>query len=267
MNASASSKRTPLTFFVLIFALSLPFWLIGALAEHFSLELPFNLPVSALMFVCPSIAAFLLVYREEKLGGIGRLLKSVFDVKRIKHKIWYAPVMLLMPVIMALSYGVMLLLGRPLPKPSIPWSTAPILFVVFFLAAAGEEIGWMGYAIDPLQDRWSAFQSGMILGMVWAIWHVVPDMQAHHTLTWIAWQFFFTVMARVLIVWLYNNTGKSALSAILFHTMINVSYALFPNNGSQYDPTIVGTLTATAVVIVTFFWGSKTLARYRYAVE
>jgi hypothetical protein len=40
------------------------------------------------MFPCPLIAAFILVYREEKLGGIKRLLKRVFDIKRIKQKIW-----------------------------------------------------------------------------------------------------------------------------------------------------------------------------------
>ncbi len=113
MNTSASLKRSPLTFFVLVFALSLPFWLLGTIVKH--VPIPINLPVSALQFVCPLIAAFILVSREEKRGGIKRLLKSVFDVKSIKHKIWYVPIILLMPLVMVLSYGVMLLLRRPLP--------------------------------------------------------------------------------------------------------------------------------------------------------
>lgn len=78
MNTSASLKKSPLTFFVLVFALSLPFWLLGAMAEQ-GLPLPVNLPVSSLMVVCPLIAALILVYREEKLGGIRRLLQRVFD--------------------------------------------------------------------------------------------------------------------------------------------------------------------------------------------
>ncbi len=40
MKTSTSVKRSPLIFFVLVFALSLLFWLLGPLAEHFSLELP-----------------------------------------------------------------------------------------------------------------------------------------------------------------------------------------------------------------------------------
>jgi hypothetical protein len=71
-------------------------------------------------------------------------------------------------------------------------------------------------------------------------------------------------MLRILIVWLYNNTGKSVLAAILFHDMVNVSEFSFPNEGSYYDPFITGAILVVIVVIVTFFWGSKTLARYRY---
>lgn len=47
--------------------------------------------------------------------------------------------------------------------------------------------------------------------------------------------------------------------------MINVSFALFPNYGSHYDPDVAGPITAIAALIVIFLWGPKTLARYRYA--
>jgi hypothetical protein len=70
---------------------------------------------------------------------------------------------------------------------------------------------------------------------------------------------------RVIIVWLYNNTGKSVLVTILFHDMLNVSEFLFPNYGSHYDPAITGILIIITAVIVTFFWGAKTLAHFRYA--
>lgn len=267
MNTSASLKKSPLKFFVLVFALSLPFWLIGAIAEHFSIGLPYNLPVSALMFPCPLIAALILVYREERRGGIKRLLKRVFDYKRIRQKIWYVPIIFLLPGIYLLSYGVQRLMGLPLPEPHIQFLLIPILFVVFFVAAAGEEAGWMGYAVDPMQDRWSALKTSILLGLVWAIWHVVPDIQAHQTWAYIAGQRFYSVVLRILIVWLYNNTGKSLFAAILFHDMDNVSvYSLFPN-AYHYDPAITGALTAIAAVIVTFLWGPKTLARYRYAVR
>src|SRR5215217_2585319 len=74
-------NRSPLKFFLLVFALSIPIWLIGAMAER-GLPPPMNLPVSALQAFCPLIAALILVYREDKLGGVRRLLKRVFDYRK-----------------------------------------------------------------------------------------------------------------------------------------------------------------------------------------
>jgi membrane protease YdiL (CAAX protease family) len=258
-------NSSPLKFFLLVFALSIPIWLIGAMAER-GLPLPMNLPVSALQAFCPITAALILVYRKDALRGVRRLLKRVVDYKRIRPKIWYVPIILLLPSLYLLSYWAMRLMGLPLPaEPRIPFLLIPILFAGFFIAAAGEEAGWMGYTIDPLQERWSALTSAIVLGLVWGIFHIVPDIQAHHGLAWIAWQHgVYAVALRVLIVWLYNNTRKSVFTAILVHDTDNVSWSLFPNYGSHYDPAVTGAIAVIAAAIVTFLWGSRTLARYRY---
>lgn len=253
-------KNSPLTFFVLVFVLAFPFWVLDALAGGLTKALPINLPISALAFVCPITAAVILTYREQKSSRVKQLLRSIFDFKRTKQKIWYIPAILLAPVLLFLSYVVMRLRGMPLPEPHIPFLMIPIFFLVFFVGAIGEEVGWTGYAIDPLQDRWGAFNASLILGSVWAIWHVVPFIQTHNTPAWVVWQSLGTVGLRVLLVWLYNNTGKSVFVAILFHVMINVSEFLFPNYGSHYDPVTTGILIIMTAAIVTFFWGAKTLA-------
>jgi len=95
--------------------------------------LPDNLPVTDIgaTFV-PLIAASILVYREEKLDGVRRLLKRAFDYKRIKQKIWYLPIIFLMPLLYLLTYVVMRLIGLPLPTEwHVPLLTIP-LFVAFF---------------------------------------------------------------------------------------------------------------------------------------
>ncbi|MFE1743744.1 hypothetical protein [Coleofasciculus sp. H7-2] len=94
--------------------------------------------------------------------------------------------------------------------------------------------------------------------------HIVPWFQVNPSSEWVAWQCAATVVTRILIVWLYNNTGKSVFAAILFHTMMNVSVFIYPNYGSGYDPFITFIILAIAAAIVTFLWGSETLARYRY---
>ena len=106
-----------MTFFLLVFALSLPFWLLGAVTER---ELLPGLPLSALAFLCPMTAAAALVHRQDRAAGVIRLLKRAVDYERIRPTIWYAPILLLIPGVMVLSYGVMRVIGMPLPTPQFP---------------------------------------------------------------------------------------------------------------------------------------------------
>lgn len=255
-----AEKRSPLKFFLLVFALSIPFWLIGAVIP---LQLLPGLPVSSLMAFCPLISASILVYTEDKTAGVTELLKRSFDYRRIRVKAWYIPAVLLMPGITVLSYGLMRLMRLPLPTPQFPVLAALAMFLAFFVAALGEEVGWVGYAIDPMQDRWNALQASLLLGLVWATWHIIPLVQVQRSPAWLAWWCLFTVALRVLIVWIYNNTGKSVFAAALCHAMANVSWQLFPNYGSHWDPRITGLITALAAVIVTVVWGPRTLTRNR----
>jgi membrane protease YdiL (CAAX protease family) len=248
-------NRSPVRFFLLAFALSIPFWLIQ----------PRDWPISASVGA-PLIAALILVYSEEGVAGVRRLLRRIFDQRRIRKRIWYVPIIFLMPVVFLLTYLVMRLTGLPLPdEPYFPFLLIPLLFVLFFIFAIGEEVGWTGYVTDPMQDRWSALTTSIILGLVGAIWHVVPLIQMGRTPTWIAWWALGSISIRILTVWLYNNTGKSLFAAIVFHAMFNVSFAVFPNYGSHWNPAVAGAITAIVAVIVAFLWGSRTLARYRYA--
>jgi len=255
-----TERRSPLKFFLLVFALSIPLWLIGAMTP---LQLLPGLPVSSLMAFCPLIAASILVYREDKTTGVTELLKRSFDYRRIRAKVWYIPTVLLMPSIMVLSYGLMRLVRLPLPTPQFPVLAALVMFLAFFIAALGEELGWSGYVIDPMQDRWNALQASVLLGLVWATWHIVPLVQVQRSPAWLAWWCLFTVALRVLIVWIYNNTGKSVFAAALCHAIANVSWQLFPNYGSHWDPRITGLITALVAVIVIVVWGPRTLARNR----
>jgi membrane protease YdiL (CAAX protease family) len=246
-------------FFLLVFALSIPFWLVGAAT---GLQLLPGLPVAALMFICPAAAALICVYKESKAAGVTQLLKRSFDFKRIRPKIWYLPITLLMPGIMVLSYGLMRVMGVPLPAPQFTGSAALVMLLAFFVSALGEELGWSAYALDPWQRRWNALGAGILLGLVWAAWHVVPFLQAHRSAAWIAGQCLFTVAARVLLVWIYNNTGKSVFAVTVCHAMSNVSIFL-PNYGSYYDPRFSGLIATSAAAIVTIVWGPRTLARRR----
>ena len=163
--------RSPLRFFLLVFALSVPFWLLGAVTGF---EILPGLPLSALMIVCPLLAASILIYREEGPAGVRGLLTRSLDFRSVRPKAWYLPIVLLMPALTVLAYGLMRWTGRPLPAFELPVGPALAMLAAFFVAAIGEEAGWTGYAIDPMQERWGALAASLLLGAVTVLWHLVP---------------------------------------------------------------------------------------------
>ncbi len=259
-------KRYPLLFFLLVFLLTIPFWLLSAVIKVGGL--PDNLPVTDIgaTFV-PLISAAILIYREEGWAGVKRLLKRTFDINRIKDKRWYLPIILLIPFLYLLTYIIMRLLGLPVPE---EWHISPLIllvFIAFFFAAAGEELGYMGYAIDPMQKRFGALMAALIMGILWAVWHYPSMIELGQPIVLMIFGTLFTVAIRVINVWLYNNTGGSIFAVILFHAIGNTSRTAFPGGRPAFeiaDAAVGYTLVIITTVIIIFLWGSRTLAQYRH---
>lgn len=78
----------------------------------------------------------------------------------------------------------------------------------------------------------------------------VPFAQLGRTPEWIFWHSLSAVALRIIIVWLFESTGMSILVAVVFHTMVNLSWALFPVSGSYYDPLIAFVILSVAVSLI-----------------
>jgi len=252
-------RRSVLAFIALVFLLSVPFWTLGAMT---GLMLPLGLPVAALTFVCPGVAAVILARRREGPDGVRRLLRRVLDRGRAVPRRWYLVAVVAPPALVLLERALVLpAAGLAVPAWHAPLAAVPVLVVVFFVSAAFEEAGWTGYAADPAQERFGALGAALVLGVVWAVWHLVPLLQAGHPADWMVWWFVGTVAVRVPLMWVYNH-GSSVLATVLFHCMLNVS-------GYNYGPTYsLATVAVTLVLLsaaLAFLWGPRTLARFRYA--
>src|SRR5687768_7226264 len=173
--------RSPLAFFVLVFVLSIPFWAVGAAT---GLQLTPDLPVSSFIWVCPVIAASLLEYRARGTAGVTALLRRSVDYSRVQDKRWYVPAVLLLPGVYAATYVVMLAMGLPRPAAQLPLLATFAWLLAYFVAGQGEELGWSGYALDPLLARGNALGASLLLGVVWAAFHVVPHLQGLRAPAW-----------------------------------------------------------------------------------
>ncbi len=259
--SSGSSDGSVWLFFGLVGLFSIPFWAIG----FADIEILPGLPVSALMVAAPVTAAAVLIRRDHGPAGVATLLRRAFDYRRVTTRRWYIPTTLLLPLATLAMYGVMRLLDRPLPDPTIQWLAAPVLLVVFLISAVAEELGWSGYALQPLQQRWGASGASLILGATWSVWRFIPLVQVGRSPSWIARWTLYAMASRVLYTWTYNNTGRSVFAVALFHAMANLSWQLFPNNGSHFDPQIAGLVVTAIALLVTTFWGPRTLTRHASA--
>jgi uncharacterized protein len=260
--STGRTPRSPLRFFILVYALSTPIWLLGAVSRR---QLSADLPVSSFIWVTPAVAASILVYRENGTAGVTALLRRAFDHRRIRARIWYAPVVLLLPGIHALTYGVLRVTGSALPTLRFPVVAAVGAFLGFLVAAEFEELGWSGYALDPMQARRDALQASIVLGLVWAVFHCVPLVQHGRSAGWIAWWALSTVAFRVVITWIYNNTGKSVFAAAMAHAMMNLAwigpFQDFGPGGYPYHAMRISALLMAVVAAVTIAWKPPTLAR------
>lgn len=261
-DTNASLGKMPWNFIALTFGLAIPFWMIDG---DNKLPLPGDLPIAALVAFTPAIAASITAYRSSGAKGVRELWKRALDYRKIRNKTWYLPMLFLMPTIYVLSYTAMWLTGMSLPDHvEIPLIEIPILTILYFPPGVGEELAWMGYAFDPMQNRWGALKASFIFWAMYTSWHFIPFVLTGNSASWIMWQSLAALPSRILYVWLYNNTGKSVFSAAMFHSIENVSWSLFPNHTSHYSPFVTCVVTAAIAAIVVYGWGAKTLARFRF---
>ena len=97
--------------------------------------------------------------------------------------------------------------------------TLPLVYVVRLVVggALGEELGWRGFALPRMQAKWSALTASLILGGIWASWHLPFYLSGAQTLSEFAPTFVVTFIATIPITWLFNNTNGSVLLTTLFH--------------------------------------------------
>jgi uncharacterized protein len=261
---AATRAGSPLRFLVLTFAISTPFWLLGAVTDR---QLSADLPVSSFVWICPAVAATVLVAHENGATGAVGLLRRFIDGTRVRARLWFAPAILLPPVLHAVAYAVMRLLNVPLPTLRLSALAVLGALLAFFLAAEFEELGWTGYALERMRERCSALPAGVVLGLVWAAFHYVPLLQHGRSAGWIAWWSLSTVALRILIVWISEHTGGSVLAAALFHAMSNMSsigpFQDFGPAGYPYQAQRISTvvLAVAAAVVAWRRWSTATSPR------
>jgi membrane protease YdiL (CAAX protease family) len=154
-------------------------------------------------------------------------------------------VALFLPAVQAFTaLGLHLLFGGELHKPDEMHALqfgppdasfllkALLLGLMFTLGfdGLGEELGWRGFALPRLLARYSALRASVLLGALWALWHLPYALTAGSAMAdKPLYEHLLSIVAlSVLFTWLFNNTGGSVLLAVLFHAAGNVTFNVLP---------------------------------------
>lgn len=103
-----------------------------------------------------------------------------------------------------------------------------------------EEAGWRGFALPRLQRHFNPIVSSLVLGFIWANWHI-PLIARVYNLTW--WQFTaMTLAGSIFLSLAFNYSGGNTLCAVLVHGIYNVGTGVILNEmigkASLYDNSV-----------------------------
>jgi hypothetical protein len=190
-------------------------------------------PVAAqLGAISSSLAAIILVVVEGRKGGLRELLGR-FLIWRVGIQWWaFALLFTIIPSVAAL-YLFNLLGGPPVDWSGLPplYTVVPTFIILTVAAGIGEEFGWRGFLLPRLQTRHNALISSLIVGVIWAIWHIPLffikgtgqyDIQSQGgLLPAILGYSIFVIFSSIQFTWVFNNTKGSVLLAAVMHGATN----------------------------------------------
>ena len=258
------SNRRLAPFFVITFAFSWILWMPQFLKFNGFPDLPdvVGLPGMFAPFG-PAVAAFYLVWRQEGREGMRKLWRRGWRMNF--RKVWLLPALLLGPLTALLTvFFLVIFQGSFSWEYGLPATMIiPIFLLIYFTNALPEEYGWRGYALDPLQKRTTALAASLILGSIWALWHLPLFFIEGTTQAAIPmYQFFLqTIVLSIFYTWLHNNTGGSVFIAIIFHATANISAAAIPFWTTELGRWIDFGILVVAAMVVIAVWGAKRLSK------
>jgi membrane protease YdiL (CAAX protease family) len=258
-------NRNPvLSYFILTFIIS---W-----GGVYILGAPYGMPTTSEQFVKvwpivfipyflgPSLAGLLLTGIVSGRAGFRELLSRM-----LKWRVgagWYAIALLTAPLLV-LTILLTLSLISPVFLPDI-FTTADKVSLILLGLGVGlffggilEELGWTGFAIPGLRRNYSILTTGLIVGLLWGVWHLFPGFWGSgdasgvfSPLLFFPPSFFFMGVLpayRVLMVWVFDRTG-SQFVIMLMHMSITASTLFILSPAARGIPLMIYYIILTAVM-------------------
>jgi membrane protease YdiL (CAAX protease family) len=228
-------------------------WWFSRIAEDHGV-IGWHLPQGLALWTMP----LLLVAALAATGGRRAVAGLGGRITRVRVPAWTWAAALLVPILVAgLAVAVTTALGRQVPVGDLISLPAALVYLGYGtgLFLLTEEAGWRGVVLPRLHQRMQPWQAALLLGVVWAGWHLpllaVPDA-GDHGLPVVPF-LLLVVATSVLISGLVNAAHGSVVVAAVFHASFDASYSYLGVVGSDHAMIWTATaITALAAVVLVF---------------
>jgi len=240
-------KKVPIRFFVITFLWS---WLIfipcailvnsGIMPQVSPLFSKIELPIAFLAIMGPAIGTCVSLRTINGKGAVKKYLKSFLSIN-FGWKLW-ASIFFISGISTFLAWIIPEFFGEDRVTPLLQnvYIFPLYLLLSTFFTGGQEEIGWRGYILPYLENRFGLIIGSLILGIVWAVWHIplwfIPGTSQSYM------NFFAFLLSSIgvsyFLSWVRDKSNNRLLSCLVAHGAINSFAVLFPvfivdNNANQ----------------------------------
>ena len=215
--------------------------------------------MAPLVLAGPLIAGVGMTYLVDGRTGLRDLFSRML-LWRVGLR-WYAAALLLFPM---LILGVLWALALVVSKDFAPGFIASGI-LAGLLAGFIEEIGWMGFAFPRMERKFGTLRATIYLALLHGLWHAMAGYLGEAGIFGVYWlprfiAMWFVAMTamRILLVWIYSNTG-SLLLAQLTHASSSGFLVIL---GPEMLTPAQGTLWFAVYAVVLWVPATIVIAKY-----
>lgn len=259
-------RRSLLKFFTLTYVVAWVCWAASlAISPATTAEEPALSILARWVFLlgvfAPGLIALILTERGEGRGAtralLGRVLKWDVGARWYVFAIGYIPaIKLLVALVHRVATGAWPRFGQE------PLYIMLAALLISTWVQAGEEIGWRGYALPRLSERLGLASASVILGIIWAAWHLPLFFFPENNILGQSFPLYLLQVTAISVAmaWLYWRTGGSLLLVMLMHAAVNNLKDIVPSaatgatNAFALSASLVGWLTALFLWIVAAYF-------------
>jgi membrane protease YdiL (CAAX protease family) len=232
-NSDSSRPLNTLPFFLTAWSISTLALLPAILAQRGLIAGPAEkfLGLAVFAVFSPMLAAMLV----SRLEAGGRGIRAVFRPLRdwSVGPGWYLLAFVISPLAFFLGVAVYKLAGG---SGDVRWfypPQTPEAIAAMFMIPIGEEIGWRGFALPRMQQRFGPLKASLLMGLGWGLWHIPMFLIAGVSFGWLlVVMVVFFLPGSVIYSWVFNRTRGLLPVAIIMHVGIHTNNSTLPLPGN-----------------------------------